>query len=155
MPDLTLIAVRFNENINRRDLDGLADLMSEDHRFVDSEGDVLEGKAACVAAWRGFFAAFPDYRNVFDQLSASTRVVTILGHSECSEPALAGPAIWTATIQHAKVAEWRVYVDTPEVRKALGVLTTRRPLRESRRGLRQSTITTRRARGRRSRAGRR
>jgi hypothetical protein len=50
-----------------------------------------------------------------------SRAVTIVGHSLCSEPALAGPALWTATIRDDKVALWRVYTDTPGNRHALGL----------------------------------
>jgi hypothetical protein len=35
---------------------------------VDSAGATIDGKVACLDAWRGFFAAFPDYRNVFEEL---------------------------------------------------------------------------------------
>ena len=57
------VAAAFNEAINTRDLDRLAGLMTDDHTFVDSAGGTVAGKPACVEAWRGFFEAFPDYRN--------------------------------------------------------------------------------------------
>ncbi len=41
--------------------------MSEDHRFIDSQGNIVSGKPACIAAWSGFFRAFPGYRNTFDR----------------------------------------------------------------------------------------
>jgi ketosteroid isomerase-like protein len=106
--DPTEVAVRFNESINRRDVDGLARLMTDDHTFVDSAGSSLEGKPACVDAWRGFFESFPDYRNIFDSLTADGSVVTIRGRSECSDASLAGPARWTATIRGELVARWQV-----------------------------------------------
>ncbi|MFD9332564.1 nuclear transport factor 2 family protein [Streptomyces sp. NPDC060065] len=117
----TLVAIRFNDSINGRDTDGLASLMSDDHTFVDSQGAVVSGKRGCLDAWRGFFESFPDYRNVFASLAARDDVVTAVGHSVCSEPSLAGPALWTARIRNDKVVEWRVYADTPEVREQLGV----------------------------------
>ena len=115
------VAVRFNGSINRRDLDGLAKLMSDDHRFIDSEANTVSGKQTCLDAWRGFFDSFPDYRNVFTSLTATDDVVTIVGYSECAEPSLAGPAIWTAAIQGETVTEWRVYADSPETRARLGI----------------------------------
>jgi uncharacterized protein (TIGR02246 family) len=102
------IALRFNDRINARDLDGLAALMTDDHTFVDSAGDRVEGKHACVEAWRGFFAAFPDYRNVFTGTRTDGDTVAITGYSECSVPELAGPARWTARVGNGKVAQWRV-----------------------------------------------
>lgn len=115
------MAVRFNACINDRDLAGLAELMPNDHRFVDSAEGVVAGKPACLAAWRGFFNAFPDYRNVFSTLSARGDVVTIVGHSVCAEPNLAGPALWTATVRDGQVAEWRVFEDTPQARRLLNL----------------------------------
>jgi hypothetical protein len=95
--------------------------MPDDHTFVDTEGGVVSGKGECLAAWRGFFAAFPDYRNVFASLSADGDTVTIVGRSECSEPSLHGPALWTATVRDGKVAQWRVYADTFENRRRLAL----------------------------------
>jgi ketosteroid isomerase-like protein len=113
------IAARFNDRINARDPEGLAELMTDDHTFVDSEGSSIAGKAACVEAWRGFFEQFPDYRNVFDSLEATGGVVVITGHSECSVPALAGPALWQATVDGDRVARWQVYDDTAANRMRL------------------------------------
>lgn len=103
------VVVAFNDAINARNLDALADLMHEDHEFVDSEGASVRGRAACVAAWRGFFEAFPDYRNVFDKLlDEGGGAVTAVGRSECSERTLAGPAVWQADVKDDLVFRWRV-----------------------------------------------
>ena len=117
----TAVATRFNECVNRRDLAGLSALMPEEHRFVDPSGAVVSGRQACLSAWRGFFAAFPDYRNTFTSLTTRGNVVVIVGHSECADPALSGPALWTAAVDGERVTEWRVYEDTPEQRAALGL----------------------------------
>jgi ketosteroid isomerase-like protein len=102
------VVVAFNHCINARDLDGQVDLMTDDHTFVDSAGGTIDGKPACTKAWRGFFDAFPDYRNVFASIVADGGTVAAVGHSECSVPALAGPARWTATIRDGKIARWQV-----------------------------------------------
>jgi dihydrofolate reductase/ketosteroid isomerase-like protein len=111
MTDAVETVVAFNECINSRDLDGLGALMAEEHTFVDSAGSRVEGRAACVEAWRGFFASFPDYRNVFDTTEAGGDgdVVTVTGRSECSVPELSGPARWRARVRAGVVEEWRVY----------------------------------------------
>ncbi|GHH09349.1 nuclear transport factor 2 family protein [Streptomyces lanatus] len=113
------VVQRFNAAINARDLQELEPLMSEDHVFIDTEGGTVRGKGACLEAWRGFFAAFPDYRNVFTDLSVRNEVVTVSGYSLCSRPELAGPALWTARVTDGLVSEWRVYEDTPAVRREL------------------------------------
>jgi ketosteroid isomerase-like protein len=75
------VVVRFNGCINGQDLDGLSALMSDDHTFVDSAGTAVVGRASCREAWRGFFAAYPDYRNVFRSMSVVGDVVTVVGYS--------------------------------------------------------------------------
>lgn len=107
-PDVATV-VAFNEAINARDLAALGRLMHERHRFIDSAGATIEGKAACLQAWRGFFAAFPDYRNVFDEIRRDTTgAVQVRGRSECSTPALDGPARWRALVKDGLVLQWQV-----------------------------------------------
>jgi ketosteroid isomerase-like protein len=102
----------FNDAINARDLDALTALMTDDHRFVDSEGTTVDGKAACTDAWRGFFETFPDYLNVFDDVrSTAPGVVDVVGRSECSFAALDGPARWRAVVRDGQVAFWQVLTD--------------------------------------------
>jgi ketosteroid isomerase-like protein len=120
-PEPASVAVSFNDRINARDVEGLAALMTDGHTFVDSEGARVAGRPACLDAWRGFFQQFPDYRNVFASVEAQGDVVTIIGHSECTVPELAGPALWTARVRDGKVAEWRVHDDSPATRERLGL----------------------------------
>lgn len=47
--------------INRQDVDGLTALMAPDHRFVDSMGNLCEGREEMRTAWIGYFLIFPDY----------------------------------------------------------------------------------------------
>ena len=51
----------FVEKINAHDVEGLADLMSENHLFVDSLGSVQKGREKMREGWRGYFTLFPDY----------------------------------------------------------------------------------------------
>jgi ketosteroid isomerase-like protein len=114
--------IAFNEAINRRDLEALAAQMTDDHTFVDSAGSVVAGKDAVVAAWEGFFASFPDYRNIWSEVISKDRAFLARGRSVCSnEPALDGPAIWAATVRDGKVSEWRIHEDTPANRRRLGL----------------------------------
>jgi ketosteroid isomerase-like protein len=38
--DIMMVTLRFNEKINQRDLEGLVELMTDDHTFIDNSGDV-------------------------------------------------------------------------------------------------------------------
>lgn len=115
------IAQVFNEMINNRDLDGLTAMMTEDHTFIDSSEELHAGKELMVAGWKDFFERYPDYKNHFSYLEIREDQVFILGHSTCSYQPLDGPAIWTARVEGDQVAEWRVYLDTVENRRALAL----------------------------------
>jgi ketosteroid isomerase-like protein len=47
-----LIALKFNEKINLQDLEGLAELMTEDHTFIDNSGEITKGKDVMKEGWR-------------------------------------------------------------------------------------------------------
>jgi ketosteroid isomerase-like protein len=109
-PDEATRVTRFNDCINSRDLDGLAGLMSDDHVFIDLAGNSFTGKQSCLQAWRGFFDAYPGYRNSFEFVRVDGSVVTIIGRSECpGHPVFEGPALWTAMVEGDRVSQWRVY----------------------------------------------
>jgi ketosteroid isomerase-like protein len=115
------IVLQFNEYIDKQNIDGLASLMTADHTFIDSGNNIIHGKEKVLEAWSRFFELFPDYRNVFEKLESQNNFILITGHSICSDKRLDGPALWTAKIKDNKVAEWRVYHDTPENRKQLDI----------------------------------
>jgi ketosteroid isomerase-like protein len=114
MTDAVAVVLSFNEAINSRDLDALAELMTASHRFIDSAGATVDGKNACVAAWRGFFEAFPDYRNNFEEIAdVGDGVVVVRGRSECSLASLDGPAEWRAVVVDGRVDAWQVSEPAP------------------------------------------
>lgn len=109
MTNAVAVVCAFNEAINARHLAALAELMTDAHRFIDSAGATVNGKNACVEAWRGFFDSFPDYRNVFDGVEdMGDGVVLVRGRSECSFTPLDGPAEWRAVIRDGRVDLWQV-----------------------------------------------
>jgi len=105
--DAMMAALRFNEKINQRDLDGLVALMTDDHMFIDNSGDIDDNMKE---GWRHFFEHYPDYRNVFTSVTVENNVVVMVGYSTCSnEPRLNGPSMWTAKVHGGRVSEWRVF----------------------------------------------
>ena len=115
------IVNNFNDAINSHDPGRLALFMSEDHTFIDTAGEKVKGRKDCIARWERFFRQFPDYKNNFEHMEIQGNVVITFGHSRCSDERLNGPALWTATIKNNTIHEWRVYNDTPENRKLIGV----------------------------------
>jgi ketosteroid isomerase-like protein len=119
--DPRTVTIQFNDNINNRNLVGLAGLMTDDHVFIDTAGQSIHGKEECLRAWQGFFASFSDYKNIFDRHIAGEHTVTVVGRSSCSDARLDGPALWSAKVRHDKIFEWRIYENTPHNRRELGV----------------------------------
>jgi ketosteroid isomerase-like protein len=103
-----LTALRFNEKINQQDLEGLAELMTDDHTFVDGGGNITKGKSVMKDGWKEFFKKYPDYRNKFTSVIVQDNIVVMVGYSTCSFKTLDGPNVWTARIRGGRVSEWRV-----------------------------------------------
>ncbi len=115
-PDAIAVVRQFNDAINGRDIDALAAAMTDTHRFVDTAGSTAEGKDACLAAWRGFFDAYPGYRNVFEEMAdGGDGIVTVRGYSTSTTPELDGPAEWRAVVRDGRVDLWQVAEPDPTV----------------------------------------
>ena len=106
--ELMSIALKFNEKINEQDPEGLAELMTEDHTFVDSDNTKTKGKETMKKGWKEFFKTYPDYRNTFTSVTTQNNIVIMIGYSTCSHKPLNRPNIWTAKIRGKHVSEWRV-----------------------------------------------
>jgi ketosteroid isomerase-like protein len=112
----------FNAAINARDVGALDRLMTDDHALIDSAGHAIAGREEVLGAWRGFFDAYSDYRNVWSDIQPIGGVVIATGRSVCStEPLLDGAAIWAAKTRGDRVSEWRIYEDTATNRRRLGI----------------------------------
>ena len=105
---LMLVALKFNEKINQRDSEGLAELMADDYTFISNSGEVTKGKDVNKKGWKEFFEEYPDYRNIFTTVTVQNDVVVMVGYSTCSYKRLDGPNIWTAKISDGRISEWRV-----------------------------------------------
>src|SRR5262249_20840074 len=115
------IVTAFNDCIGRTDITGLSSLMTDDHVFIDTTQNSILGKNCCLEAWKSFFAAFPNYRNIFERVLIVGDHVVMAGDSVCAARRLVGPALWTAKLSGTLVAEWWVYEDTPANRAISGL----------------------------------
>lgn len=106
---LMSIALKFNEKINQQDLEGLAELMTDDHTFIDNSGEITRGKDVMKEGWREFFEKYPDYQNIFTNVTTQNNVAVMVGYSTCSHKPLKGPSIWTAKVRKGRISEWRVH----------------------------------------------
>ncbi len=118
------VAVSFVDRINHRDVDGLATLMSSDHRLEVFDEVPVVGKDANTAAWRGYFDGFPRYVIHPHRIAEQDGSVAILGHTTGSHLGLPDDEerkltlIWIADTTRGIVTRWRLLEDTPSNRAA-------------------------------------
>jgi uncharacterized protein (TIGR02246 family) len=123
------VALAFVEAINHQSVEGIADLMTEDHVFVDSLGTRVEGKQRVKPGWEGYFRMVPDYTVVIDETFVEGEVVVLLGTAQGTyspdgvlrpENKWSTPAAWRGLIRGSLVAEWRIYADNEPIRQIMG-----------------------------------
>ena len=122
LKDPISITQAFNDCINNQDIEGLADLMTDSHVFIDRAGESHGPKAKMVDGWKHFFLMFPDYRNTFEKIKSVGNQVFVLGYAYWNEEEPYDPVIWVATFENDLISEWRIYEDTTENRKKFNLL---------------------------------
>lgn len=122
------IAQAFLRAINRQDVDRLVELMSPAHRFIDSLGNLVEGREKMGEAWAAYFRMVPDYAVAIEEYYPADPVVILLGVASgtwTSDGQLRPENRWQtpiairALIEDGLVAEWRVYADNDPIRKLM------------------------------------
>jgi len=119
----------FIERINAHDADGLYELMSEDHCFIDSDGHVHKGgRDKMRKAWQNYFVIMPDYWIKCEQMLSDGEVVAVFGRAGGTytrdgqlnpESRWEVPAAWKAVVSGGKVTEWHIYVDLEPIRQIM------------------------------------
>jgi ketosteroid isomerase-like protein len=114
----------FIEKINAHSLDGLCELMTEDHTFVDGGGAVTRGREAMRDAWQVYFSMMPDYLITAEHILAEKNIVGIFGKASgtySSDGKLKRENKWQvpvailAIIRDEKIVHWQVYADNDSV----------------------------------------
>jgi uncharacterized protein (TIGR02246 family) len=122
------IARAFVDAINRHDVEAIANLMTEDHVFIDSLGMRVTGKQQMKKGWEGYFSMVPDYGITVEETFSEGDVAIMLGLAQgtCSkggalqpENRWQTPAAWRVVIRESSIAEWRVYADNEPIRQIL------------------------------------
>ncbi len=120
----TETVLQFMDRINQRDADKLAELMTEDHVFIDSLGNSVRGREKMRAGWRGYYAFCPDYWVSHEDIFENGNLVAVFGAAGGTiaengklpqENKWRTPAAWLAVVEKGLVKEWRVYADNKPV----------------------------------------
>ena len=116
--------LQFMDRINQRDADKLAELMTEDHVFIDSLGQSIHGREKMRAGWRGYYAFCPDYWVSHEEIFQNGNLVAAFGSAGGTiaadgklppENKWRASAAWLAVVENGLVKEWRVYADNKPV----------------------------------------
>jgi uncharacterized protein (TIGR02246 family) len=122
------VARAFVDAINRQDVEALCALMTQEHRFIDPLGQVVEGREKMRVAWKGYFGMVPDYTIAIEEVHGDGPVVVMLGEVGGTyapggkmqlENRWKTPAALRARVEDRKVAEWRVYADNEPMRRLM------------------------------------
>jgi len=105
----------FVDAINQHAI-GIYSLLTDDHKFIDAQGNEITGKDKMKIAWQGYFELFPDYKIEVIDVFESVNVIGAFGSASGSfkndkkNQFLKLP--WKAIIENDKVKLWQVYADT-------------------------------------------
>jgi ketosteroid isomerase-like protein len=122
------VARAFVDRINAHDVPGLVALMTADHRFVDSLGNVVDGREAMKGGWAAYFGMVPDYKLATEQWLADGSTAVLLGTASGTyspDDSLDPKRRWTtpvacrAVVHGNEVAEWRIYADNEPIRQLM------------------------------------
>lgn len=126
------VVQRFVDRLNAQDPDGMAALMTGDHRFIDSMGTEVVGRERMRAGWAEYYRMVPDYCIEVTERYAEGDVVALFGMARGTyspdgmlspENYWETPAAWRARVRGGRIAEWRVYADNEPIRQRIAAYT--------------------------------
>ena len=122
------IVSAFVDRINAHDVEGICELMQEDHVFIDGLGHAITGREAMKAGWEAYFAMVPDYWMRIDRRFHEDRMVALFGKAGgtlASDSELDPdnrweiPAAWQAMVGERGIAVWQVFADNEPLRQIM------------------------------------
>ena len=111
--------LRFIEAINEHNVEKLCALMTDDHAFIDSQGNEVSGKEKMRTGWTGYFQLFPDYKIEVTDIFVQEDTIaafgfaggTFMGGKDQKGNSWRLPASWKAVVKNEKIQLWQVYAD--------------------------------------------
>jgi ketosteroid isomerase-like protein len=130
------IARSFVTAINAGDINRLAELMTADHTFIDSDGQEYSGRDRMRSGWIDYFSMVPDYKIEVTDTFYNDNLVVFLGMAEGTfseagklkpENHWRVPAAWRAVVANNKVSRWQLYVNPVPMFKIFNRIKMPRP----------------------------
>jgi len=116
----TATALAFVEAINSKDIDGLAELMTEDHIFIDGDGSEYAGKDRMKTGWTEHFKIIPDLKLSISLQFEEKDTVILVGQSKGTiidqgelkkENSWQVPSAWRVMVKSGKISVWQLYAN--------------------------------------------
>jgi limonene-1,2-epoxide hydrolase len=114
------VAMAFVEAINSKDIDRIASLMTNDHRFIDGDGSEYKGRDRMTTGWREHLELIPNLTLSISQHFEDNETVVLLGWSSGTivhngelkqENSWRVPCAWRVVVEAEKVAIWQLYAN--------------------------------------------
>ncbi|HEY2580207.1 MAG TPA: nuclear transport factor 2 family protein [Mucilaginibacter sp.] len=111
----------FADAINQHDVNKIYALMTDDHKFIDAQGNEMVGRDKMKAGWIGYFQWFPDYKIQISDIFENADTLAAFGFAEGTFKGLKTeknenywriPAAWKVVVENGKIKLWQVYADT-------------------------------------------
>jgi len=121
------VVVSLIDCINRLDLDGLVDLLTEDHELRILDEAPVVGRESNRRAWQRYFDAFPSYVIYPQRIADSGDSVAVTGSTSGSHLGLPDEeerklsVLWVAEVRDGRLASWSIVDDSPDTRAAYGL----------------------------------
>jgi ketosteroid isomerase-like protein len=114
------IIQNFVTAINEHNVDKICSLMTDDHKFIDSQGNTALGKEQMRTGWSRYFQMFPDYKIEITEIFLNGDTIAAFGFAGGTFQGLHDkkenywhlPASWKAIIRDGKIQLWQVYADS-------------------------------------------
>ena len=122
--DPVKVVLKFIDHINEHDPDALAEMMTDDHIFVDSLGTTIQGKETMRNGWIHYFSTFPDFTITCTEILRNGDTLGMFASASGTyspdgelrkENHWQMPAAWRAVVKDDRIAAWHVYTDNHPV----------------------------------------
>ncbi|NJK87579.1 MAG: nuclear transport factor 2 family protein [Bacteroidales bacterium] len=114
----------FLESINTANIERIYNLMTNDHEFIDSQGNIMIGNENMKKGWTDYFSLFPDYKIEITDVLQNDSFIVMLGfasgtynakHKNDKQNHWRIPASWKVIVVNGKIKLWQVYADNSKV----------------------------------------
>lgn len=125
--------IDFVKQVNNHNVEGIANLLCDDHTFIDAYGNGISGKDEMKKAWEVYFEWFPDYVISISEIITGKHCTAMIGHASGTYKGIKNesnsyywklPAAWKIIVEGDKIKLWQIYCDTKIPSQIMEQITT-------------------------------